>query len=86
MKNKRSLSYIIGVGLPAIIIIVINLYEILSQCSYKFFRVVTDILIIFMFFSIGLREIIMNKSKFGYIFLIVAIILLLVFYKQIGIK
>lgn len=83
MKSKRFLSYIIGIVIPAIIIIVINLYELISQCSYKFSKVATDVLIIFMVFSMGLREIVINKSKFGYLFFIITIILLLVFYKHI---
>lgn len=80
MKNKRFLSYIIGVIIPAIIIIVMNLYELISQCSYKFFEVATDVLIIFMVFSMGLREIGINKSKFVYLFFIVTIILFMLKY------
>lgn len=80
-KNNRSVSYIIGILYPAIIIITINLYGLIFQYSNKYTKIATDILIIFMFFNIGLREIITKKSKFGYFFVILAVFLLLRCYK-----
>lgn len=74
-KNKQSLSYIIGIVLPAVIGIFMNLYELIFHPLSKHTLVITTILILYMFFNIGLREIIVRKKKDGYFFLIFAVIL-----------
>lgn len=73
-KNKKSLSEIIGIILPAIIVAFMNLYEIIFQPLSKYTLIITSILLLFILFNIGLREII-KKNKFGYFILIFVVIL-----------
>lgn len=82
-KSNKSAGYIIGILSPAIVAIAINLYGLLFHYSNRYTEIVTNILLIFMFFNIGLRDIIVKKSKFGYLVIILAVILLWLFYKHL---
>jgi lipoprotein signal peptidase len=82
LNNRKSLSYKIGIFLPALIVTLINLYAIISQSPSKYTPIITDILIIFMFFNLGIREIILYKHKIGCYFLLIVVVIMVLLYRH----
>lgn len=78
-KGKKSSSEIIGIIIPGIIVVLINLYEIIFQPLNNYTSIINSILLIFILFNIGLRELIIKKSKFGYYILFLGVIVSVVF-------
>jgi hypothetical protein len=81
MKNRKSPIYMMGIFLPRIIGIFINLYGLISQSSSKYITIVSNIFLILMFFNLGIREII-HKHKTGYWFLLIVVTMLVLLYRH----
>lgn len=81
MKNRKSLIYMMGIFLPGIIGIFINLYRLISQSSSKYIIILSNIFLILMFFNLGIREII-HKHKIGYCFLLIVVTMLVLLYRH----
>ena len=79
LKRKKSPSEKVCIILPAIIVVLINLYEIIFQPLNNYISITTSILLIFILFNIGLRELIVKKSKFGCYILFLVVIVSVVF-------
>ena len=58
IEDRKSPSYIIGVFLPALICMFINLYGIITQSWSEYTHIISNTLLFLMFLNIGMREII----------------------------
>lgn len=81
MKNGKSLTYMMGIFLPGIIVISINLYGLISQSLSKYIAIVSNIFLILMFFNLGIREI-MHKHRIGYCFLLIVVTMMTLLYRH----
>lgn len=81
MKNRKSLIYMMGIVLPGIIVIFINLYGLISQSPSKYITIISNIFLILMFFNLGIREI-MHKHRTGYCFLLIVVTMLVLLYRH----
>lgn len=81
MKINKSLGYIMGFLIPGVIVVLINLYGLITRSSSKYITILSNIFFIIMFLYLGIREV-MNKRKIGYFFLLIVATMLGLIYRH----